>query len=179
MRGTALPADVNQELLGLGFLDGNVLDEQPQHPLAVLGLGGGSMPYTRQIPGESQHFRLLLGGGHASFLPQNFRGLLLEVLQLKQRIVPATLQCAGHQTLRRIDFLIAPLGECGFVLGTFEPHLPLAQDRLIACFQLLQSCQCELQFGGLQGLQHFLHDGGIQQITTEAHAVLGGQSFAT
>src|SRR5260370_17629557 len=59
-RGTALPADVNQELLGLGFFDGDVLDEQPQHSLAVLGLGGGSMPYPPQVSTESQHFLLLL-----------------------------------------------------------------------------------------------------------------------
>ena len=42
--GTALPADVNQELLGLGLFNGDVLDEQPQHSLAVLGVGGASMP---------------------------------------------------------------------------------------------------------------------------------------
>ena len=73
------------------------------------------MPYTRQVSGESQHFLLLLGSGHASFLPQNFRDLLLEVLQLKERIVPATLQGTGYETLCRIDLLISALGERGFV----------------------------------------------------------------
>jgi len=49
--GAAQPADVNQELLLVGkLLDGNILDEQPQHPLAVFGLCGGSMPHTWQIP---------------------------------------------------------------------------------------------------------------------------------
>src|SRR5437016_4533643 len=49
--GASLPSDVNQELpLVGGFLDGNILDEQSQHPLAVLGLRGGSIPQTRQIP---------------------------------------------------------------------------------------------------------------------------------
>jgi hypothetical protein len=33
--------------------------------------------------------------------------------------------------LGRIDFVIAPLGERGFILGAFEPHLPLAQHGLI------------------------------------------------
>jgi len=49
--GASLSAAVNQELLLVGgLLDGNILDEQPQHPLAVLGLCGGSVPQTRQIP---------------------------------------------------------------------------------------------------------------------------------
>ena len=63
--------------------------------------------------------------------------------------------------------MIAPLGERRFILGTFEPHLPLAQDGLIARFQFLQRGQGEFQFGRLQCLQHFLRDGAIQQITTE------------
>ena len=49
--GAALPPDVNQKLLRIGrLLDRNILNEQPQHPFAVFGLGGGSMPYSRQIP---------------------------------------------------------------------------------------------------------------------------------
>jgi hypothetical protein len=96
------------------------------------------MPYTWQVSGECQHFLLLLGSGHASFLPQNFRDLLLEILQLKERIVPATLQGAGYEALCRIDLLISALGERGFVLGTFQSHLPPPQDRLIVGFWFLQ-----------------------------------------
>ena len=110
---------------------------------------------------------------------QKFRSLFFQVFQLQQRIVPAPFQCACHQTLGRIDFLIAPLGECGFILGTFEPHLPLAQDGLIARLQLLQGCQSDFHFGRLQCLQYFFHDGGVEQITAKAHAVLGRQAFAT
>ena len=55
--------------------------------------------------------------------------------------------------------MIAPLGERGFVLGTFDPHLPLALQGLIARLQLLESRQRELQFGWLQGLQDFFRDG--------------------
>ena len=47
-RGPALPAEVNQELLSRGgLLDRNILEEQPQHPLAVFGLGGRGMPHLR------------------------------------------------------------------------------------------------------------------------------------
>src|SRR6185436_16738046 len=49
--GAALPPDVSQKLLRTErLLDRNILNEQPQHSLAVFGLCGGSMPYPRQIP---------------------------------------------------------------------------------------------------------------------------------
>jgi hypothetical protein len=47
---------------------------------------------------------------------------------MNQRVVPAPLQCARYQTIGGIDLLVAPLGERHFILGAFEPHLPLAQD---------------------------------------------------
>jgi hypothetical protein len=37
-----------------------------------------------------------------------------------------------HQTIGGIDLLVAPLGERDFILSTLDPHLPLAQDRLIS-----------------------------------------------
>jgi hypothetical protein len=83
-----------------------------------------------------------------------------------------------HKTLGRIDFLIASLGQRSFVLSAFEPHFPLAQDGLIACFQFLQRCQGQFEFGRLQGCEHFPGDSGIEQIATEAHAVFAGQTFA-
>lgn len=85
-----------------------------------------------------------------------------QVLQVKQGIVPAPLQRARDQTLRGIDLQIASLGEGRFVLGAFDPHLPLTPEGLIAPLQLRQSRQGELEFGGLQGLQHLLRDGGIE-----------------
>ena len=107
-----------------------------------------------------------------------FRGLFFKFLQLQQSIIPAAFQCGCDQTLGRIHFLIAPLGERGFILGPFEPHLPLAQEDLIARLQLLQGSQGQLECGWLQGLQYFLDDGGIEQIATEAQAVFARQPFA-
>src|SRR5215472_18809774 len=96
----ALPPNVSQKLLGMEWLlDRNILNEQSQHPLAVFGGCGGSMPYTRQIPGQRQHLSLLFGAGDASLLTQKFHGLFLEVLHLQQGVVPAPFQCGRHQTL--------------------------------------------------------------------------------
>ena len=66
------------------------------------------------------------------FLALKFRGFLFEVVQVKQRVVPAPLQCARYQAIGRINLLIPPLRERHLILGAFEPHLPLAQDGLIS-----------------------------------------------
>jgi hypothetical protein len=42
----------------------------------------------------------------------------------------------------------------------------------------LQGCQGQLELGQLQGFEHLLGDGGIEQIATEAHTVLARQTFA-
>jgi hypothetical protein len=93
--------------------------------------------------------------------------------------IPAPFQCGGNQPLRRINFVIAPFGQRGFILGAFEPHLPLASEGEIARFQLLEGCESQLDFGRLQSLQNFLGDGGIEQIATEVDTVFGGQSLLT
>jgi hypothetical protein len=49
---------------------------------------------------------------------------------------------------------------------------------LIARLQLLESREGELEFSGLQGLQHLFRHGGIERITSEAHTLLGRQTFA-
>src|SRR5438552_10798708 len=115
--GAALPADVNQELLLIDWLlNGDVLDQQSQHPLSILGLGGGSLPQPRQILCESQDLGLLLGRGDVGLLTLKFRGLLFEVVQVNQRVVPAPLQCARYQAIGGIDLLVPSLGERHFIL---------------------------------------------------------------
>jgi hypothetical protein len=73
--GATLPTNVGYELPRLGGLDGNILDEQPQHALAVLSLRAGSMPETRQVLGESQELFSLFRGDDVSFLLLKFRRL--------------------------------------------------------------------------------------------------------
>ena len=87
--GVALPANVNRKLLGCGLLDGNVFDEQSQHPLAVFGLRGGSMPQLRQIFGQGEDLRLLLWGSNSCVLALKLRSLLFELFQLKKSSIPA------------------------------------------------------------------------------------------
>ena len=72
-------------------------------------------------------------------------GLLLELFPVQQGCIPALFQRGRHQSLRGINLQITSLGQSGFVLSTFKPHLPLASDRTITRFQLFQSCQSQFQ----------------------------------
>src|SRR5258708_27492086 len=98
---------------------------------------------------------------------------------MKQGFIPATFQRVGHQSIGRIYFLITPFGKSNFVFGALESHLPLTQNGLIAYFEFSQSAECQLEFGWSQRFQHFFRNGGIEQITTKAQAILGRQSFTT
>ena len=81
--GASLPANVRyQRLLLRSLLDGNILDEEPQHALAVLRLRGGGMPDARQILGEREDLRVLLGGGDTGFSTQTVSGLVSHLLHL-------------------------------------------------------------------------------------------------
>jgi hypothetical protein len=111
-------------------------------------------------------------------LALNFCRLSLELLAVKQCFIPTSLQRGCDQSLRRVDFLIAPLGKRGFILGAFKPHLPLTSDSVIPCFQFLESCDSQLKVSRLQSLQYFLGDGGIEHVATEAHAAFAGPSVA-
>jgi hypothetical protein len=88
-------------------------------------------------------------GSDVGFLMLKFRGFLVEFLQVKQRIVPAPLQCARYQTVGGIDLLVATFGKRHFIFGASEPHLPLVQDPLISRFQFVESRQGKFQFGRL------------------------------
>src|SRR6266852_7958468 len=98
---------------------------------------------------------------------------------MKQGFIPAAFQRVGHQPIGWIYFLITPFRKSSFVFGALESHLPLTQNGLIAYFEFSQSAECELEFGWSQRFQHFFRNGGIEQVTTKAHAILGRQSFTT
>ena len=57
------------------------------------------MPHARQILGEREDLRVLLGGGDAGFSTQTVGGLVFHLLHLQERLVPAPFQCAGHETI--------------------------------------------------------------------------------
>ena len=93
------------------------------------------MPETRQVSSQSQYCLLLRRGHDAGLLLLGLCGLLLQILQLKQCLIPAALQGAGHQTIRGIDFFIPSLGKRDFLLGALQAHLPLPHHGLVTRFQ--------------------------------------------
>src|SRR5260364_262511 len=66
----------------------------------------------------------------------------------------ATRRSNAAQGFRRpigsgIALLIALLGERGLILSTFNAHLPLTHDGLIALLKFLQRCYGQFEFGRL------------------------------
>ena len=132
------------------LLDGDVLDKQPQHPLAVLGLCGGGVPKAREVLRQGQHLGLLLGGERPRFPSFGFGMLLFDLRELLHGFVPPALKGCSDQPVGGVDLLVTPFGELGFVLGAFDAHLPLPRYRLVACFEVVQGLQGKFEFRWLQ-----------------------------
>jgi len=98
--------------------------------------------------------------------------LLLEVLQLKERIVPATLQGTGYETLCRIDLLISALGERGFVLRRSRGGRWRNSDRVPFWGRLyvkfLLPTIRYLSLPGLNGVGNPLNSRGVRQLDTNS-----------
>src|SRR5260370_10229041 len=146
--------------------------------MGVLGLRARCMAQTREIPRCGERLRFLFSCKDAWFFSLKFLSLLFQIRQMKQCFIPATFQRVGDKPIGWIYFLITPFGKSNFVFSALESHLPLTQNGLVAYFEFLQSGECKFEFGWLQRFQHFPRNGGIEQATTKAHAILGRQSFA-
>ena len=48
------------------------------------------------------------------------------------------LKVRGNQAIGRIDFVIATFGQSAFVFCSFDSHLPLTHDGLVALLQLVE-----------------------------------------
>jgi len=82
-------------------------------------------------------------------LALEFGGLGLDLIEPKHRVVPAPLEGTRDQTVGRIAFLVAAFGECDFILGSFDTHVPLTHDGVIALLEFVQGSERELEFGRL------------------------------
>src|SRR5260364_86813 len=85
----------------------------------------------------------------ASCAGVTIRSLCLTRFEAKQRVVPTPLKGSGDQSVSGIALLIALLGERGLILSTFNAHLPLTHDGLIALLKFLQRCYGQFEFGRL------------------------------
>ena len=176
----AVPADMQQGLANpMRLLDGDILNQQSQHPFAVLGLRGGSVPKTRKVLHQGQHLFLLFGGDYPGFPLLGFGILLFEIRQPLQGFIPSAFEGRRHQPVGGVDFLVTFFGQLGFILGALQAHLPLPHHRLVARFEVTQGLQGELDFRRLQHRQDALGDGSIQQIATDRHAGFGAEPFAS
>ena len=78
----------------------------------------------------------LLRRDHECFCALEVRKLRPDLFEPPQGVVPALLERRGHESIRRVDLLVAALGQLRFVLGAFEAHPPLGGHRLVPVLEL-------------------------------------------
>src|SRR5260364_366257 len=116
------------------------------------------MPQARKIAGQCEDLGLLLRRDDTRLLALKLGSLGLTRFEAKQRVVPTPLKGSGDQSVSGIALLIALLGESGLILSTFNAHLPLTHDGLIALLKFLQRCYGQFEFGRLSPLEHRFAD---------------------
>jgi hypothetical protein len=71
------------------LLHGDVIHQQPNHALALLGAGGLGTPEAREVLRQAKNTRLLLEGERAGVLAPMAVELLIELGGSLQRFIPA------------------------------------------------------------------------------------------
>jgi hypothetical protein len=129
----------------LAAQQGDVLDQDPDHALA-LTLGNGRIsPQPWEVGGQREDLLPM------SVLEDSVVGLppalvfLLRVLKCTQLVVPVRLELLRHQPVVGIDTQVAALGELGLVTSPF--HLLLAESVGLAgaSSELVVDCERHLQ----------------------------------
>ena len=154
----AAEADVEVDLVGLG--QGDVVDEQPGHALA-LALGGGWVgPQGGEVGGEAADAGLVLvaerggcGGGPLV--------VVLGGLQLAQSVVPVGFEAVGHEPVVGVHGQVAAAGELGAVAGAFDVAAPQGIGFLGAGFEFGLHGERDFEGEGGDGVQQELADGGV------------------
>jgi len=177
--GAPLPSDMQDDLLGGGkFFYRDVFDEQAQNPLAVLCLGGGSLPQPRQVTGQGSEFGLLLFGNRDPFLELVLGKRLLDFFKLGQGLIPSPLQVSGHQAIGGIDLLVAALGKLRFVMCPFDLHPPLCVNGTLSPLQLLHSLDGDFNLFGSNDLKNAPYDRFVCEITAKVQTRVRGQRLS-
>src|SRR5262249_9267806 len=113
-RGASFPADLHADVVPPR--QGDVLDQEPQHPLAVPRRGPRVIPHRREVACQPQD--LLTGlrgeGDTARLFPPDQR--LLRLGKGPEPLVPALLEGLGDEAVLRVD----------------QEELALRQPRLVA-----------------------------------------------
>jgi hypothetical protein len=130
-----------------------------------------------RMSSRSKDLRLLLGCHNAGPATLECRGFSPDLVYVQQGLVPMALKVRGNQAIGRIDFVIATFGQNAFVFCSFDSHLPLTHDGLVALLQLVECGQSQLQLGGLQGREDLLADGIVEKVRAHSDAALLRQSF--
>ena len=99
----------------VGPMQGDVLNEEADHALALPLRGGGIGPQGREVARQRTDLRLALDaqgglGGCAGAVV-----VVLGLTQAPEGVVPVGLQCVGHQPVARVHAEVAPAGSSACV----------------------------------------------------------------
>ena len=162
----AAEADVEVDLVGL--VEGDVVDDEPDHPFAFPLRGGGVGPQPGEVGGQRTDLGLLLVAEHGVGLPGPVVGVL-GVAQGPKRVVPVGFEAVGDEPIVGIDRQVAPPGGLGTVTGAFDVGgaQPVGFGGASGEFGLDAQGDLERERG--EGVQHERGDGGID--TGAGHAL--------
>src|SRR6266849_1049844 len=169
-----LPAngDIN-DVAPLG--ERHILD-QPTHQLLALHEGcRGSMPDGWQILRKMTDLLPLRGGEQEGGLFGHQGIFSLQLLDLSQFLIPLSFQAPGHQTIVRVDSLVASTSQVRFILRPLDLAVPLLIGLPGTCFHLSKRREGYLQVGRLDGLQETLDHGLINAISPHGLAGFPGE----
>jgi len=156
-RRTPLPANLDPDRL-VPAHERHVLDEQPQHPLALPHRCPRIMPHAGEVvhqgvnagPAVSPHRRPVRGRGPSV--------LLLGLGEPRQLLVPLAFQAVGHEPVLRTHQHELPLGDLRLFAGARDMRLSEAIDVGFARAEFLEDLQGDVERGRGDRLEHDLAD---------------------
>src|SRR5262252_6086185 len=136
---TAVPMDRHNRLVGRVIaVEHDFPDQDVGNPLLGSGVGARSVPGGRQVAGERyQRCSINLRAPRDSGIVPG--DAVLEIGDTLQRCVPAGFEFARHQTLSRVDDLVATGGQGGFITCFLKLPAERLSDLIVGLHRLIGS----------------------------------------
>jgi hypothetical protein len=155
---SAAESDVEVDLVGL--VEGDVVDDEPDHPFAFSLGGGGVGPQSREVGGQGADLGLLLVVEGGVGLHGPVVGVL-GVAELAQRVVPVGFEAVSDEPVVGIDRQVAAPGGLGAVAGPFDVGGTEPVGLGGAAGELVLDAQGDLERERGEGVEHERGDGGV------------------
>jgi hypothetical protein len=163
----ALEPDV--EVDDLGPVDGDVLDEEPDHAFAFPLRCRWVRPDCGEVGGERADLGLVL-------VAEGRRGLgrpvavVLCVAELAEGVVPVGFESVGDEAVVGVDAEIAAAGDIGVVSGSFHVGVAETAGFVRSGFDFGLDAEGDFEGNGGEGVEHERGDGVVDPGTRDSQA---------